>query len=138
MVPVCRNGQQAAIIFTSTTESGQHLERLPQEVKSSEQWKGTAASFNACSMDAIKTFQDLATEFWQRTSLLNTFIMVCTLSQKATFKLQRRKKFAGFKCYECFVGWFFFSFFNITFPPAYASYLNIIPNYQWLFYTAGN
>lgn len=50
------------------------------EAKSSEEWKGTAASFKACRMGAIKTIQDPATEFWQRTLLLNTFIMVCTLS----------------------------------------------------------
>lgn len=49
-------------------------------MKSSDQWKGTAASFNVCSMDAIKTFQDPATEFWQMTLFLNTFIMVFTLS----------------------------------------------------------
>lgn len=76
------------------------------EVKSSEESKGTAASFNACSMDAIKTFQDPATEFWQRTLLLNTFIIACTLSRKLSrsFKLPRRKKLAGFKLFK----WAFF------------------------------
>jgi len=108
MLPVCSNGQQ---FFLPTPEHQHSIWRhTTAEVKSSEQSKRTAASFNACSMDAIKTFQDPATEFWQRTLLLNTFVIVCTLSRKASHAVlsyQGEKKFASFKCFKCF-GFFFY------------------------------
>lgn len=84
------------------------------EVKSSEQSKGTAASFNACSMDAIKTFQDPATEFWQRTLLLNTFIIVCTLSRKASHAVL---SYRGEKSLLVLSAWGFFNFFMCKHNP---------------------
>lgn len=80
--------KRAAIILTNTRDHFYQDQSIritsgdtTAEAKSSEQGKGTAASFNACSMDTVKTLQDPATEFWQRTLLLNTSVIVCTLSQ---------------------------------------------------------